>query len=66
MSKFELSELFRSFGLEAYEIQVMLDRFASEMTWQQIIAKRGWTSRRTANRVLKSVLEKLREREFSF
>jgi len=66
ISQRQLVAKLREFGLEDYEVEMIQDRYFSELRWEDIVKKRGWASSGAASYVLKRVLSKLRKRGFSF
>lgn len=56
----------KAFGLEAYEIEIIYQRFFDEMTFKEIVKKSGWTTTGAASYVFRKTLAKLRKRGFNF
>jgi DNA-directed RNA polymerase specialized sigma subunit len=66
ISQEQLVSQLRAFGLETYEIELIRDRYFSELKWEEIVEKRGWASSGAASYVHKRILAKLRKAGFNW
>lgn len=53
-------------GLDRHEVEMILDRFYSELPFQQVVNLRGWVSVDAASYALKKAISKLRKKGFHF
>lgn len=65
MDKEELIGRLYEFGLQAYEVQLLLSRFYDGMSFKDIVDQHKWTSVGSASYHFKMALKKLREGKFS-
>lgn len=61
---FRLQKVLEKFGLEEYEVELIMDKFVAELTLHEIVKIQGWTSTGSCNYSLKQALTKLKERGF--
>jgi hypothetical protein len=56
----------RKFGLDPYEVELLMLRFVEQKTVKDIVKEQGWTNVNSANYFLRRVLTKLRKAGFKF
>jgi hypothetical protein len=56
----------RRFGLDPYEVELLMLRFVEQKTMKEIVKEQGWTNVNSVNYFLRRVLTKLRKAGFKF
>jgi len=56
----------RRFGLDPYEVELLMLRFVEQKTMKDIVKEQGWTNVNSVNYFLRRVLTKLRKAGFKF
>lgn len=63
--EWEIGVKMRNFGLNEFEIELLLSRYVENKSMLDIVAEQGWQSLNSASHYLKSALKKLRDGGFS-
>jgi len=60
----ELEKKLYSYGLNKYEVDLLIARFSDSLTIEQIVQKQHWTSQGSVSYHLQTTFNKLRERKY--
>ncbi len=66
ISEYEIVTYLKRFGLDPYEVELLMLRFIENKSMKDIVKEQGWVSVTSANYYFRTILKKLREGGFSF